>query len=160
LIWKREPRRHGAIHPSFLRKETIMRFANWKPRAVVLGTAGLLLFGGYAAASPLPDGPRTPDPGPLIVHEWGTFLSVQESDGGALGGMTDSEEHLPGFVRERKLDGRPRWSIFGKMETPVTYFYVDQPRTVRVRVDMPRGLLTHWYPAVDAFGPPRAPKSN
>jgi len=40
------------------------------------------------------------------------------------------------------------------METPVTYFYVDKPRSVRVRVGMPKGLLTHWYPAVDTFGPP------
>jgi hypothetical protein len=35
----------------------------------------------------------------------------------------------------------------------VTYFYVDRPQTVEVRVDMPKGLLTHWFPAVTAFGP-------
>jgi hypothetical protein len=39
------------------------------------------------------------------------------------------------------------------METPVTYFYTDRPREVQVRVDMPRGLLTHWFPAVRAFSP-------
>jgi hypothetical protein len=31
-----------------------------------------------------------------------------------------------------------------KMETPVTYFYTDRPMTAFVKVDMPRGLLTHW----------------
>ena len=35
------------------------------------------------------------------------------------------------------------------METPVTYFYTDVPRTVNVRVDFPEGLLTEWYPAVE-----------
>ena len=39
--------------------------------------------------------------GTWIVHEWGTFLSVQGSDGATLGGMVDSEENLPRFVRER-----------------------------------------------------------
>jgi hypothetical protein len=35
------------------------------------------------------------------IHEWGTFLSVQGSDGATLGGMVDPEENLPRFVRER-----------------------------------------------------------
>jgi hypothetical protein len=95
--------------------------------------------------------------GKMIVHEWGTFLSVQGSDGVSLGGMIDSEEELPVFVRERDLDGRNRSCFFLKMETPVTYFYVDQPRTVQVKVGMPGGLLTHWYPAVRTFGPPIPP---
>jgi hypothetical protein len=90
------------------------------------------------------------------VHEWGTFLSVQGADGTTQGGMIDSEEILPTFVRERGLGGRNRACLFLKMETPVTYFYTDQPRKVRVKVDMPRGLLTHWFPAVSQFGPPPA----
>jgi hypothetical protein len=98
--------------------------------------------------------PSGPGPGRLIVHEWGTFLSTQGSDGVSLGGMVDSEELLPLFVRQRSLGGRPRFTIDQKMETPVTYFYVDQPRTVQVRVGMPQGILTHWYPAVRSFGPP------
>jgi hypothetical protein len=67
--------------------------------------------------------------------------------------MVDSEENLPGFVRERSLNGRNRAELFIKMETPVTYFYVDKPRKVRVKVGMTRGLLTHWFPAVLGFGP-------
>src|SRR5947199_3247507 len=87
----------------------------------------------------------------FVVHEWGTFLSVQGSDGGTLGGMVDSEERLPIFVRERSLDGGNRACWMHKMETPVTYFYVDRPGTVQVRVDMPDGLLTHWFPAVRGY---------
>lgn len=91
---------------------------------------------------------------PLIVHEWGTFLSVQGSDGVTLGGMVDSEEDLPAFVRERDLNGFSRASSLSKMETPVTYFYVEEPCRVSVKVKMPEGLLTHWYPSVQSFMPP------
>ena len=89
----------------------------------------------------------------LIVHEWGTFLSVQGSDGVTQGGMVDSEENLPGFVQDRTLIGRNRAALFLKMETPVTYFYVDKPRKVHVHVGMTNGLLTHWFPTVAGFGP-------
>ncbi len=113
---------------------------------VILATAGLCW-----AAADIGAGP-SPGPGKLIVHEWGTFLGVQGSDGVALGGMVGSEEKLPPFVRERALDGRSQMNF--KMETPVTYFYVDRPRTVQVRVAMNGGQLTHWFPAVRSFGPP------
>jgi hypothetical protein len=95
----------------------------------------------------------------LVVHEWGTFLSVQGSDGVTLGGMVDSEEALPTFVRERDLGGYSRARMFQKMETPVTYFYTDRPRRVQVQVAMPQGLLTHWFPGVYQFGPPKAEKA-
>lgn len=120
-----------------------------------LTTAGLLaagfcLWGLKASAGPPA---ATPTSG-LVVHEWGTFLSVQGADGTTQGGMVDSEEKLPIFVRDRDLNGRNRVSLFQKMETPVTYFYTDRPMTAEVRVDMPKGLLTHWFPAVQTFGPP------
>ena len=72
--------------------------------------------------------------------------------------MVDSEEQLPRFVAERALNNYSRAKLYFKMETPVTYFYTDRPRDVQVKVDMPRGLLTHWFPAVQAFGPPVAPR--
>ncbi len=90
---------------------------------------------------------------PFVVHEWGTFLAVQGSDGVTLGGMVDSDEILPAFVEARGPASFARMNMFSKMETPVTYFYTDRPRTVQVRVDMPKGLLTHWYPLVGAYGP-------
>jgi len=91
----------------------------------------------------------------FVVHEWGTFLSVQGSDGVTIGGMVDSEEDLPPFVCQRELNGLSRARMGQKMETPVTYFYSDRPRQVSVKVAMPKGLLTHWFPSVQAFGPPR-----
>jgi hypothetical protein len=129
-----------------------------KPTAV-LSASGLVLLAVCAAALPSPGGgPAAADGGRLVVHEWGTFLSVQGSDGVTLGGMVDSEELLPVFVRERSLGGRNRACFNQKGETPVTYFYTDRPRTVQVRVDMPKGLLTHWFPAVNWFGPPLTDK--
>jgi hypothetical protein len=120
--------------------------------SVGLLLAGLALWG---VAAPLPH----PESG-LVVHEWGTFLSVQGADGVTLGGMVDSEENLPPFVRERGLAGKNRAGLFLKMETPVTYFYTDRPMTAEIRVGMPQGLLTHWFPAVQTFGPPVDPKAK
>jgi hypothetical protein len=92
-------------------------------------------------------------PTPPVVHEWGTFLSVQGSDGVTLGGMVDSDEVLPAFVEHLGPQSYHRAMMFIKMETPVTYFYTDRPQTVQVKVDMPKGLLTHWYPFVKNYGP-------
>src|SRR5262249_10325003 len=120
-----------------VRKERIMLFSRGKKLTAVLLALGLSAGAAGALASPgHRPRPAAAADGRLIVREWGTFLSVQGSDGGTLGGMVDSEERLPIFVRERTLDGGNRACWFQKMETPVTYFYVDRPRTVRVRVDM------------------------
>jgi hypothetical protein len=119
----------------------------------LLALAGMLGVTLLAAAEPPKDKEN------LVVHEWGTFLTVQGSDGVTLGGMVDSEEALPLFVRERDLGGYSRAKMFTKMETPVTYFYTDRPRRVQVQVAMPQGLLTHWFPAVHQFGPPKGEKT-
>jgi hypothetical protein len=132
-------------------------------RYLALMSAGLVLAGLGLRVVPAPASPPSPNPtatSGLVVHEWGTFLSVQGSDGATLGGMVDSEEKLPAFVRDRDLNGRNRACLFQKMETPVTYFYTDRPMTAEVRVEMPRGLLTHWFPAVQTFGPPLGPKAK
>lgn len=125
----------------------------WQNRAVPAAALALAAFLGAAAIA----APAPANGGTWVVHEWGTFLSVQGSDGVTLGGMVDSEEALPRFVRQRDLGGRSRASFFSKMETPVTYFYTDRPRDVRVRVEMPGGLLTHWFPDVHAVTPPLPP---
>src|SRR5687767_5960008 len=84
--------------------------------ALLLGAAAL------AVCASLRAGPRG-----LVVHEWGTFLSVQGPDGVSLGGMVDSEEDLPQFVEERtSKESWTRAIMRQKMETPVTYFYTDQ----------------------------------
>lgn len=127
---------------------------HYRKPMVALMTLGLLL----TAAGVCADAAGVPNPpaigtGKLIVHEWGTFLTVQGSDGATLGGMVASEEVLPPFVESRSIRTWERSLSYSKMETPVTYFYTDQPQVVQVRVDMPKGLLTHWYPMVSAFGP-------
>jgi len=111
------------------------------------------------AAAGSPPGKSNIAAEPLVVHEWGTFLSMQGSDGVTLGGMVDSDEVLPEFIRWRALQGLSRASLYTKMETPVTYFYVDRPTTVRVHVEMRHGMLTHWYPAVNLFGPELRPQN-
>src|SRR4051812_886076 len=99
-----------------------------KRAASLAGLAFLSLAVVAAGQSPGPAGPASDGQDKLIVHEWGTFLSVQGSDGVTLGGMIDSEEALPSIVQERALNGKNRARLNSKMETPVTYFYVDKPR--------------------------------
>lgn len=103
----------------------------------------------------------------LIVHEWGTFTSVQGSDGIALEGLQHEEERLPSFVysrtkvrecplREYGYKGLevPVTHVTQKMETPVIYFHTSRPTTLGVRVEFVKGLLTQWYPVSDLLGPP------
>lgn len=93
----------------------------------------------------------------LVVHEWGTFTSVAGRDGSAvdwrpllapddlptfvygMGGNRGPQRRVP-FV---KLDLRG----LVRMETPVLYFYADEPTEVSAKVLFPRGFLTEWYPA-------------
>lgn len=100
----------------------------------------------------------TSDDGEFVVHEWGTFTTFSGSDGVFLDFRPLDANHndLPNYVLDRasyaknpllflsksRLRGRVR------METPITYFYTDRPRTVDVRVDFPKGLLTEFYPPV------------
>jgi hypothetical protein len=125
-------------------------------RSAQIKTMLLVTFVCLLAGAPAPSASpkNAPDSqGPLIVHEWGTFLSVQGSDGVTLGGMVDSDEALPPFVESRSIAAWRRSLMRVKGETPVTYFYTDRPRVVQVKVDMPEGVLTHWYPNVCRFGP-------
>jgi hypothetical protein len=82
----------------------------------------------------------------LVVHEWGTFLSMQGSDGATLEGMYHEEHQLPAFVHSRSRDQLRRRSIRTKGETPVIYFYTTRKQTVDVQVDFPEGMWTQWYP--------------
>ncbi len=95
---------------------------------------------------------------PLIVHEWGTFTSYSGSDGGRLEFRPLFDDDLPHFVNNRSQGGlwlsKSSYGALVRMETPVTYFYTDKPRDVRVRVDFPKGLLTEFYPPVASVSPP------
>src|ERR1700761_9372746 len=85
---------------------------------------------------------------PLIVHEWGTFTSLQDEQGNAIGGINVDDEPVPDFVwgayavrGDHHKDGA--YADFGlpphfnfskgwtpadqdvtmRLETPVIYFY-------------------------------------
>lgn len=109
----------------------------------------------------------------LVVHEWGTFTSVQGSRGVALEGLHQEEERLPGFVysraevqecplRDKGYKGLevPVRRVTQKMETPVIYFHTKTPQRVRVRVDFVKGLISQWFPVTDTLGPPEAPAGS
>jgi hypothetical protein len=89
----------------------------------------------------------------LIVHEWGTFLGMNGSDGGALDGMYHEEHALPGFVHSRSRDQLRLPYMFLKGETPVIYFYTERRQPVRVGVGFPRGIWTQWYPQATVVSP-------
>ena len=95
----------------------------------------------------------------LIVHEWGTFTSLQDEAGRTLSGINTDEEPLPDFVHD--LNWSPGLVSRGKaaplhypditmrLETPVIYFHglpSVPPLTVNVSVSFRGGWLTQFYP--------------
>ncbi len=117
----------------------------------------LILLGSLASASGAAS---------LKVHEWGTFTSLQRSDGEQLAWLATPTEDLPVFVY-KDLD--PKSTRVGnvstymmskgltkaklRMETPVIYFHSDEAMEANVRVDLPEGRLTEWYPVANQSGP-------
>lgn len=89
----------------------------------------------------------------LVVHEWGTFLAMNGSDGITLDGMYHEEHALPPFVHARSRDQLRLRSSNMKGETPVIYFYTPQRMQVYVHVGFPQGLWTQWYPQASMVGP-------
>lgn len=128
---------------------------------ISLLTTGLLAMSFPAAANTAPD---------YVAHEWGTFTSVQGSDGEPLHWNPFVNTDLPEFVltRERPfpmtaeetsrlalqkmlMKNTSHW--LQRMETPVIYFHAREDFNVDVAVDFPKGLLTEWYPAASSLGP-------
>jgi hypothetical protein len=93
------------------------------------------------------------DPAGLVVHEWGTFLAMNGSDGISLDGMYHEEHALPSFVHARSRDQLRLPTSLMKGETPVIYFYTQQPSRVQVEVGFPTGLWTQWYPQATIVAP-------
>ena len=102
--------------------------------------------------------------GEFVVHEWGTFTAVQSSEGEYLEGLHHEEEALPPFVHQLEYSGvdRARASkglaylpepVTQKMETPVIYFYVDEPTQIDVSVQFPQGVVSEWYPQAESWTP-------
>ena len=117
-------------------------------RRNLLATAGVLvILAGTLAVS------VTASPGGLIVHEWGTFLAINGSDGVTLDGMYHEEHALPGFVHARSRNELRLRTSNLKGETPIVYFYGGRPLRVRVEVGFRDGLWTQWYPQADFVRP-------
>jgi len=112
-----------------------------------LATPVIVLLCTTATFFAAPFSTATSDPGPLIVHEWGTFTSIAGADGTAvewlpLAGPAD----LPCFVETSRFN--VKGSLWGtvRMETPVLYFYAARETTVNVHVRFRQGVITEWFP--------------
>jgi len=103
---------------------------------------------------------------PLVVHEWGTFTTVQGGDGVQLKWTPTIKTDLPDFVYSRDVDNggirgvqlletseKVRTPGQVRMETPVIYFYSRAERVLDVRVLFPTGRITEWYPQATTVGP-------
>jgi hypothetical protein len=119
---------------------------------------------------------------PVIVHEWGTFTSLQDENGKALGGINVDDEPVPNFVHGagfvHDLTGvyaynfglppypptkgwRPAdQDVTMRLETPVLYFYPPKDAPAKtslpltVHVDFHGGLLSQFYPYAETNGFP------
>jgi hypothetical protein len=95
----------------------------------------------------------------VTVHEWGTFTTLNGSDGVPLSGLYADEEKLPRFVKNLDMKAVTDSNAKGivtkncalknvtvKMETPVIYFYADKETPIHLKVNFDGGLITQWYP--------------
>src|ERR1700679_1129246 len=99
------------------------------------------------------------------IHEWGTFTSLQDESGQALGGINTDDEPVPKFVHGVHLGIQPHTDfpqVGGKgfafchpdvtmrLETPVIYFHpppgAADGQAAEVRVKFRGGWLTEFYP--------------
>jgi hypothetical protein len=109
----------------------------------------------------------------LVVHEWGTFTSLQDEAGRTLGGINTEDELLPSFthdldhlfvLRRNALppsfykgapESLPRVTM--RLETPVIYFYPPAesalPLLLDVKVAFRGGWLTEYYPDAKVEAP-------
>lgn len=103
----------------------------------------------------------------LVAHEWGTFTTFCGPDGTPRKFTTRVGEHLPEFVytlaRQEGKDDEHLIEVLKfsrdalvRMETPVIYFYSDEPTRVNVDVRFPEGVVTEFYPPASAAEPSHA----
>lgn len=128
-------------------------------RAVLL--AALLIA---SPAIVLAESIAPPAPKPLVVHEWGTFTSLQDENGSPIAGLNSNDEPLPQFVHRlggarvaNDNDPAYLWSksvarmhpdVTMRLETPVIYFHPadDTPLKLDVSVKFNAGILSEFYP--------------
>src|SRR5215471_1821820 len=127
-----------------------------------------------APAAPTPDAP-------LVIHEWGTFTSLQNDKGKAIGGINSDDEPVPQFVHRLAhlfllgsevppsiCQGAPHChpDVTMRLETPVIYFHTPKtgpiPEPFNVSATFKGGWLSEFYPNAETdtnqnvFGPLRA----
>jgi hypothetical protein len=104
-----------------------------------IAVAAFLLGSAFAAE---------PAPVNLTVHEWGTFTSVAGENGAPVSWVSlAAPSDLPCFVHRLSAQCvKCNATSTVRMETPVLYFYSPQPATASVHVEIPRGVVTEWYP--------------
>jgi hypothetical protein len=106
----------------------------------------------------------------LVIHEWGTFTSLQDEAGQSIGGINTDDEPVPRFVHRLGhllllqpteiptifFQGAPRChpDVTMRLETPVTYFHLPEGggkvENLTVSVDFRGGWLTEFYPNAEA----------
>ena len=92
--------------------------------------------------------------GLLAVHEWGTFTSVADENGGSVRWLSlRPPADLPCFVYHLSAQCVKCEAVRVRMETPVIYFYAAKPLTASVHVDLPSGLVSEWYPQASRVSP-------
>jgi hypothetical protein len=109
----------------------------------------------------------------LAVHEWGTFTSLQDEAGQAIGGINTDDEPVPRFVHRLAdylllkptetppifFQGAPRChpDVTLRLETPVVYFHPPpgerELREVSLTATFRGGWLSEFYPEAEATAP-------
>jgi hypothetical protein len=107
----------------------------------------------------------------LEIHEWGTFTSLQDENGNAIGGINTDDEPVPKFVHDiargfliRPTEAPPSFfqgapschpDVTMRLETPVLYVHAgkgEHPR-LNVSVSFRGGWLTQFYPDAAVTAP-------
>lgn len=108
----------------------------------------------------------------LVIHEWGTFTSLQDEAGHSVAGVNTDDEPVPDFVHRiselipRPTELAPVYSkgvprshrqVRMRLETPVVYFYppalARQPLHVDVTIGFRGGWLTEYFPQAQVSAP-------
>lgn len=102
----------------------------------------------------------------MVVHEWGTFTSLQGGDGKLIAWQPLQTSRLPNFVHTLEVLGFGKnagVATLQRLETPVIYFYANKEsakKPVDVSVQFPQGRLTEWYPQATRMGPIPGQRTN
>ncbi len=108
----------------------------------------------------------------MVIHEWGTFTSLQNERGEAIGGINTDDEPVPRFVHRLAnflllsptevppifFQGAPRChpDVTMRLETPVIYFHPSPSQKIQlldVHVSFKGGWLSEYFPDAIADAP-------